>query len=100
MSIRPLRVSPERVRWDGETTQLNISFHPAWQVRRHWGCSRERMPGFWRQKGQVAAAIPTASLDLRSMPLSVATVAVVWRDSGLPAVVLDLNHHYRFTRKR
>ena len=37
MAIRPLRVSPERVRWDGETTQLNISFHPAWQVRRHWG---------------------------------------------------------------
>ena len=38
------------------TASLTISFQPAWKVRRHWGCSREIRPAFWRQKGQVAAA--------------------------------------------
>ena len=35
---------------------LAISFHPAWWVRRHSGCSGERTAAFWRQKGQVLAA--------------------------------------------
>ena len=33
-----------------------VSFQPAWWIRRHSGCSRDRVPALSWQKGQVPAA--------------------------------------------
>ena len=46
----------ELVRPGGTGGEPDHFVQPAWWARRHSGCSPERMPAFWWQKGQVPAA--------------------------------------------